>query len=211
MRPHDLYTRRILLEIERRPATSQRALSRRLGIALGLTNLLLRRIVSNGWATVRRRTANRVAYVITAAGLVEKARLTHAYMEDALHVYAETRARVRERLDDLSARWSADDLDGDGRKTIVFYGAGEIAEIAYVGLQDTDLHLVGVVDDGRTRCFFGCPIYAPESLGPQGLNGTAFGRLIVTSLGDGNAIRRRLESLGVPPERVYFIGSGDET
>src|SRR5688500_4834447 len=95
---HDDYARRILGEIEAGGGVSQRALSRKMGIALGLTNLLLRRSIDNGWIRVRRVRANRVVYLLTPNGIAQKARMTRACFAASIRFYGETRQRVHDRF-----------------------------------------------------------------------------------------------------------------
>src|SRR4051794_22490130 len=122
---HGRLMRGILLAIEADQQVSQRRLSSRLGIALGLTNLLLRRVIAKGWVKVVHVQRNRVGYLVTPAGLAAKARLTREYLDGTLKFYAEARERVRERFEELSA-----DLARENQpKRIVFFGGGEIAEI----------------------------------------------------------------------------------
>jgi DNA-binding MarR family transcriptional regulator len=68
---HDQFTHRILTEIEADNRLSQRSLSRDLGIALGLTNLIIRRLVRKGWVRIIRIKPNRVRYLLTPAGIAE--------------------------------------------------------------------------------------------------------------------------------------------
>jgi hypothetical protein len=42
-----------------------------MGIALGLTNLLVRRLVHKGWVRIIRIKLNRVRYLLTPAGIAE--------------------------------------------------------------------------------------------------------------------------------------------
>jgi DNA-binding MarR family transcriptional regulator len=200
MSGHGHHMRGILLEIEADRAVSQRRLSDRLGIALGLTNLLLRRVVAKGWVKVVHIRPNRVQYLLTPSGLAAKARLTRDYLEGTLRFYADARERVRERFRELSVQLEAE----GGFKRIVFYGAGEIAEIGYVSLQETDLQLVAVVDASRTRPFFGLPVHAPDMLTARDLAGCGFDRLVVMSLVP-DGITERLKGAGIEPRRVFWL------
>lgn len=205
--PHGRHMRGILLEIEAGHAVSQRRLAHRLGIALGLTNLLLRRVIAKGWVKVVHIQPNRVRYLLTPAGIAAKVRLTREYLEGTLQFYADARERVSERFTELSAG-----LDGSGEheterpasKRIVFYGAGEIAEIGYVSLQETDLQLVGVVDGARAKPFFGLPIHPPDHLTADSLDGCSFDRIVVMSF-ETKGIVADLESRGIASERVFWI------
>jgi DNA-binding MarR family transcriptional regulator len=202
---HDVHTREILAEIERGKAVTQRSLSKRLGIALGLTNLLIRRLVTKGFVKVVNVRPNRVTYLITPAGIAEKARATRDYLEQTLTLYTETRQHIHAGLL-AAAKPNGSNGNGTGRLRVVFYGAGEIAEIAYVCLQDTDLELVGVVDDRRTGSFFGTPICSPAALTPSILDGRPFDLVVVTMFSRDEEIQRRLESAGLDDERVRWLG-----
>jgi DNA-binding MarR family transcriptional regulator len=201
---HDQYTRHILHEIERNEKPTQRALAAELGIALGLTNLLIRRIVKKGWVKVVNVNPRRVRYLITPAGIAAKARITRAYLDNTVHLYTETRERIGASLQALSQEWVMD-AGQDPLKRIVFYGAGEVAEIAYISLQRTDLRLIGVVDDNARGGFFGVRVHPSSALGPADLDGQPFGRLVVTSFRRSAPIRARLSVLGIPPERIYWL------
>lgn len=204
---HDRYTHQILARFEQDAPVTQRTLSRELGIALGLTNLLVRRLVKKGYVRLSNVDRRRVRYLITPEGVAEKARMSKAYLENTLHLYTETRQRIRGRLDRLSSEWTPDDAEvcGCAQKRVVFYGAGEVAEIAYVSLQGSDLTLVGVVDDKPTAPFFGLPVHPPTRLTTSGLNGEPFGRVIVTSVRHADAIQERLESIGLGASRLFLL------
>lgn len=205
MAAHDARTREILDEIERGKGVTQRALSKRLGIALGLTNLLIRRLVSKGCVKVVNIRPNRVKYLITPAGVAEKARATRSYIEHTLRVYTDMRTRFLEQLKEASAGASH---NGNGRARIVFYGAGEAAEIAYICLQDTNLELVGVIDDRRIGMFFGIPIHPSAMLADGSLHEVAFDHLIVTSFSETREIRARLAAAGFPTSKVSWLEPG---
>lgn len=208
MKLHNTYTRKILSEIDGHQRVTQRHLANELGIALGLTNLLVRKLVKRGWISVVNIKPNRVQYLLTPAGMAAKARVTRKYLQRTTQLYTETRERIRERLDVLSAELSngaGGNGSSDGQKTIVFYGAGEVAEIGYVSLQGTDLHLVGVVDDVDKHEFFGMPVYSPSLLTPDGLDGKPFGRVVVMSFQKGEQIQARLEATGFPRDHVFLL------
>ena len=205
---HEQHTRRILIQIEAGKKVSQRSLAKELGIALGLTNLLVRRIVKKGWVKVLNVRSNRVRYLITPAGIAEKARTTKAYFDNTLRLYTETRERIRERLDTLSAEWPPLDPAAagvNGEKRLVFYGAGDIAEITYVSLQGTDLRLVGVVDDHRTKPFFGLRVHPIDQLCSTHLDGEPFGRLVIMSFGKASKLGANLEARGISADRIFWI------
>jgi len=138
---------------EGRPLT-QRALAERLGVALGLTNLYLKRLARKGLIKIiefpsKPAARKRLRYVLTPKGLLEKTRLTYDYMAYSLDIYRRTRATLREALGHL---------DGHGLKRIALYRTGEAAELAYVTLKEFGLEPVAVFDQDEGGFFLGLPV-----------------------------------------------------
>lgn len=198
---HRRHERQILDLIEDRLPVTQRSLASDLGIALGLTNLLLRRLVKKGWVRVTHLSPRRIRYLITPAGVAAKARLSREYFLYSFEFYRESRARVRERLA-LASR----DLAVPGESAgVVFFGMGEVAEVAYVCLQETALQLVGVVDLVKTGRFFHHAIETPAQLDGCQLSGRPFARLLVMPLQDENEVRAHLARQRIPSEAVFWL------
>lgn len=84
MPPSEVAHLQLLKLIERTPGSSQRELSRELGVSLGKTHYLLRALVEKGLvkASNFRRNDNKLAYayLLTAAGVREKVRMTRDYL-----------------------------------------------------------------------------------------------------------------------------------
>jgi DNA-binding MarR family transcriptional regulator len=200
---HDQHSRRILDAFDGDRAVTQRSLARDLGIALGLTNLLVKRLVCKGWVRVVHVKSNRVRYLLTAAGIAEKGRMSRAYLENSVEFYKQARDRIQERFSLLASR-PAGDGDRQGKR-IVFYGAGEVAEIGYICLADRDVELVGVVDGERTKPFFGMRVYAPDQIDDLTIGGCPFDCLVVMSFKQTEALRREVLALNLPPDAVYWL------
>ena len=206
MTSREHHTHQILSHIDSNRDVSQRLLSRDLGIALGLTNLLVRNLVRKGWVRATHIKPNRVRYLLTPTGMAEKARMSRDALHNSVRFYAETRDRIRERLAELSAESPPAQATGSDGKRVVFFGAGEVAEIAYICLQGTDLTLVGVVDNHKPdQPFFGMPICPTTHLDANGLNGNHYDRLIVMSFADTGKLQMELDALAIPSHRVFWI------
>jgi hypothetical protein len=199
----DDHARRLLIGVESGKAVSQRSLAREMGVALGLTNLLMRRLALKGWIRIVRVRPNRLAYFITPAGLAEKARMSRAYFQRSVRFYAETRDRIRESFESLASGR----VNGDGAPVehIVFFGAGEVAEVGFVCLAETRLKLVAVVDDERDRPFFGVAVHRPVELTPTHVAGQPYDRIAVMSFGEPQEMRDRLASLGIPDDKIHWL------
>lgn len=204
---HLHHARRILTRLGSGTEVSQRSLARELGIALGLTNLLIRRMARKGWIQIVRTDSHRVRYLVTPTGIAVHARMTQAYLRSSMRFYAEARDRIRARFETLSNGWVPRGSEADSRavdKRVVFLGAGEVAEIGYVCIQGTDLHLVGVVDDRRAR-FFDVPIFSRKALGRDAIAGHGYDRLIVMSFADGQRLRANLADLDIEDDRLFWL------
>jgi len=153
-RHHDP-THKILEEIDASAEVSQRSLSATLGIALGLTNSLVKGLVHRGWVRVSRVKRQRVRYLLTPAGLAEKARLSQQAFHNAVDRYRTARFHVHDMFARVSAGWR----DEATTKPVVFYGSGELAEIGFICLQETDLSLVAVIDTAGRGQFFGVQVF----------------------------------------------------
>jgi len=92
------------------------------------------------------------------------------------------------------------------RKRIMFHGAGEVAEIGFVCLQETDLLLTGVIDDTRVTRFFGRPVY-PSSWLASRESLDEFDVLVVMAFGEAEVSRvsAHLAASNFPPARLFWI------
>ena len=196
------YNRQILQAIASGGPVTQRSLSGNLGVALGLTNLLIRRLAGKGYIKISGMGTRHVRYLMTPEGWEALGRATRLSLENTMHLYTQTREQIRASLADVSALC----VPGPGgEKRVVFYGAGDVAEIAYISLQRTDLALVGVVDDERTGRFFDLAIFPGEALSAETLGGMPYEHLVVTSVRHAEAIQARVGARGVPHQRVSCL------
>ena len=142
----------ILDELSNNDSLTQRDLSSRLGIALGLVNSYIKNLISKGYITVKAIPSKRYAYYLTPKGFTEKTKLTYDLLHDYTRVYREARKNLKQLFHELQA---------SGVKKIVFAGADEVAEIAYITLQETSLELAAVVDtEDSGKDFFGREVHA---------------------------------------------------
>ena len=130
----------LLDEISKGESLSQRDLSKKLNVALGLVNSYMKNLVSKGYVTIRAIPAKRYTYYLTPKGFSEKTRLTYKLLQDYTSIYRDARKDFRKMFHDLSI---------SGATKVVFAGVDEVAEIAYLSLQEADIELAGVFDDTK--------------------------------------------------------------
>lgn len=184
----------ILTEIEQGESITQRSLATKLGIALGLTNLYLKRLAKKGYIKVTTIPRNRVKYLLTPRGFAEKTRLTYEYMSFSLKLYRRARQSLQKSLGSLVR---------DGHQRIAFYGTGEAAEVAYLCLKEIGLDPCAVFDGAAGDQFLGVVVRPLAELRHE-----EFDRIVVTTLGSrpaARAARDALLALGVPQEKIVSL------
>ena len=191
---------------EGRPLT-QRDLSQRLGVALGLTNLYLKRLARKGLIKIsefprKPGPGQRLRYVLTGKGFSEKTRLSYAYIVHSLDLYRRAREALRERLSQLS--------DG-GVKRVALYGTGEAAELAYLTLREFGLEPVGVFTREGGGQFLGFPVRAVHELSEAEADG-----LVLATFEPSEPQMAELVRLGFPTSKILTLfppippASGDD-
>jgi len=185
----------ILSTIAQGGPLTQRSLAQKLGIALGLTNLYLKRLARKGYIKLQTVPPNRIKYYLTPKGFTEKASLTYQYMDYSLQLYRQTRIALRQALDPLARQ---------GHRRVVIYGTGEAAELAYLTIQELGLDLAGVVDgDGGAQTFLGQPVRALSELRQEDVD-----LVIVATFAPAGEIIRVLTGQGIPGEKIVPLRRG---
>jgi DNA-binding MarR family transcriptional regulator len=145
-------TLKLLRAVEIGGALSQRGFAARLGIALGLTNALIKRAVKKGLIKIKEVPARRYGYYLTPKGFAEKSRLSAEYISSSLVFFRRARNQYEDALLYCQKR---------GWKRVVLVGAGELTEIAILAAQSSDIPLVGVIDAARNaETFCGLAVYS---------------------------------------------------
>lgn len=132
----------LLHAIENDKDLTQRSLAVRIGVALGLTNTLLRRCLHKGWIKVSQAPARRYAYYLTPKGFREKSRLTAEYISVSLDFFRAARSEYADLLEHCRKR---------GWRRIILMGAGELTEIASLAVQERGLDVIAIVDHSTNR------------------------------------------------------------
>ena len=192
MNPVDIRTLHLLEEIEKNHSPSQRQLARHLDISLGLVNSFIKRLVHKGYFKVTHIPKNRVRYILTPKGAAEKSRLTYEYIKLSYVFFKDARKKMQKLLKDLESQ---------GVKRVIFFGATELAEIAYLSLQYTNIELAAVLDDLNVgKRFFDHMVQATGLL-----ESAIFDRILLTTSEFQDLIPDRLKKFGIAEDRVVML------
>lgn len=128
----------VLSAVEEEPDLTQKDLALRLGVAVGMVNSYLKRVIYKGYVKTRNLQRRRLKYLLTPSGIKEKTRLTYEFLEYSYHYIRDVRRKTLIMLEPYCKQ---------GKKRVVFYGSGEVAELTMLTLQELDMDLVSVVDE----------------------------------------------------------------
>jgi len=192
METKNLKTLQLLEAIAEDRPTSQRELSDSLQVSLGMVNAFIKRLVKKGYCKVTTIPKNRVQYILTPSGAMEKTRLTYQYISSSYQYFKTARNRLHNLYDALQ---------NQGATRIVFYGAGEFADIAYLSMTGTPLELIDVVDPDLEGQRFAHLRTQPFSR----VQTDDYDILLITAVDHHKGILNAIRQAGVPQRKVMFF------
>jgi hypothetical protein len=86
-------------------------------------------------------------------------------------------------------------------KQIVFYGASEFAEIAYISLQETPIKIVALVDDEKA----GEKLIGYTVENSAILNSISFDKILITSIGLKDTALESILNQGIPRDKIIVM------
>ncbi len=130
----------ILEKLENNGHLTQRDLSKEVGIALGLVNHLLKKMVKKGWIKIKNIDAKKIRYLITPEGAMEKSSFLYKRLESSIQFYLDAKRVIKEKVEHLK---------DDGVKSVSIYGINHISEVLFIVLKELGLELTYVVEEEK--------------------------------------------------------------
>lgn len=127
-----------LLEIKQNPSLTQRSLSHRLNISLGLTNAILQNLIHRGWIKAKKLTGRKILYLITPQGMARATNLIYDRFRETQNYYQYTKELLTSYLTELYHQ---------GKRKVIINGTNQLAEITYLSLLDSPLKLHSILND----------------------------------------------------------------
>ena len=181
---------KLLEAVDADSRVTQRGLSTQLGIALGLTNIYLKRLVRKGYIKCVNVQSNRITYLLTPHGIAEKLRLTYEFMDYSLHLYGEVRQHLRAVIRECAA----------AHRRVAIFGRGEAAELSYLALKEFGLEPLAIFDVDGGNDFLGMPVL-PINRHTE----VPYDLMIVATLESSGQQVARLIRDGVPEEKLFLL------
>ena len=121
------YEFKVIYEIGKDLNTTQRKISHRIGLSLGMTNLVIKKLIAKGYVKVKGLDRKRVQYILTPRGFTEKVKKTHRYLLGTI----DTLKKVKEKIQDTVLEYYE-----KGERNFTILGKGELADIVEISLRD---------------------------------------------------------------------------
>lgn len=192
MDPNDIRTLRLLEKVDEKHPQSQRALARELNVSVGLVNSFIKRLAKKGYIKIITSPKNRVRYIVTPTGLSEKSRLTYNFIQLSYRFYSQARKKLNilfNELEDLNVRH------------IVFFGATDLAEMAYLSLHDSSIELSAIVDDRDIRKMIVGQTVMPITQ----LDRIPYERILITDDRGREEIQQKMMSYSIPQQKIIWL------
>jgi len=116
----------VLNEIDKNSNITQRELSKMIQCSLGSINILLSKMANEGLIKIKRMPMNRILYMLTPKGIVEKLQKTSDYIKSNYKYINDTQSKIRVILEDLVSKY------GD---IYVIIEEDEISELAKLSIE----------------------------------------------------------------------------
>lgn len=163
------------------PWMSQHSLAKNTGVSSAMANFYMKDLIQKKMVYAEGETNRQKRYFLTPKGKRRKRMLLNEYICGVSNLYSICKKEFEQRLRDIYRR---------GLRRVVFFGAAETGEIAYQAASNTELEILGIVDNdpkkhhkrmGETK------VRPPEcilDLNPDGV--------IITALGQTGEIYKQL-------------------
>jgi DNA-binding MarR family transcriptional regulator len=110
---------------------NQRDISRLLDLSLGLTNMLLKRVIEKGYIRIRQLNSKKVEYLLTPKGFAEKTRKSIKYTLKTIHSISVIKEKIKEVVLPLYEK---------GERHFVILGKSDLAMMIEIVFKQMDLN-----------------------------------------------------------------------
>lgn len=107
--------------------SNQRDLSRHMDLSLGMTNMLIRRLITKGYIRIKQLNKRKVEYILTPRGLSEKMRKSVKYTLKTINSIGLIKNRLHKILSELYAK---------GERKFAIFGRSDLALLVEIVLKE---------------------------------------------------------------------------
>lgn len=118
---------RIINEIDKDLNITQREISYKSGMSLGMTNIVLRRLIKKGYVKMKQLNKRNVQYLLTPKGFAMKARQSYQYTLETIQTFKTMKFKIQNYILQEYK---------NGQRKFIIYGDNEVADLIEVSFND---------------------------------------------------------------------------
>ena len=194
-KPSPLYRELALLNtISDNPNATQRDIANIANVTATMINKYLDKYEEEGLVTKEYASSKTIKYCITKKGIEKRKLLSIQFLESSLQVYNQAKDQCSNFLKEIISL---------NYKNILFYGAGEVAEIMVYVINNTiglDLNVLAIIDDDKEKIgtnLVNIPIISIDDIDNYDYDG-----ILVSSYGHSSAIIKKLEKINIDKNKI---------
>ena len=163
----------VLFAINESSDNSQSVIGEMTNLSSSMVNNYIKNFKHEGLITVTGNTNRTQSYFLTEKGRNILTYSLLGYSAEIVQLYSAVKSEMISILNGIYE---------EGLRTVVLFGAAETAEIVHAAIKDTDLVVIGVVDNSKEKhgkLFNGLKIHRPDEImkiKPDGVIITSFAR-----------------------------------
>lgn len=136
---------KIIDALSQKNLSTQREISHHAGISLGLTNIIIKRLIKKGFLKIKKINKRRIFYYLTPKALLHRSIRTYNYIERTVKDVIAIKKKIQSAV--------AQKINPD-YKTIFIVGENEIAEIARWALLELKLEGINIELEKKKKKVF---------------------------------------------------------
>jgi len=117
---------KVIDEVSKDVNLTQRDISRKVGISLGMVNIILKRLTKKGYIKAGQLNGKRIQYILTPKGFAEKTKKSYHYILRTITSLRQMKRKIQEII--LKEYES-------GQREFIILGNGELADIVEISLR----------------------------------------------------------------------------
>jgi DNA-binding MarR family transcriptional regulator len=132
----------VIRSLEENGQNNQRFIAKEAGISLGLTNLILKKMIKKGYLKARQLTPKKIQYILTPKGILEKAKKSYWFTRRTINNMRDMKQRIQDAILKEYER---------GVRKFAIQGNGELVDLVEIAMRDLvlgDVTLIRLADDG---------------------------------------------------------------
>ena len=118
---------KIINEIDKDLNITQREISKNSGMSLGMTNIVLKKLINKGYVKVKQLNKKKVQYFLTPKGFTEKAKKSYHYTLKTMEILKTMKLKIQATVLKEYKK---------GQRKFIIYGKGELADLVEMSLRD---------------------------------------------------------------------------